>query len=99
MVYSILFGLLKKKGHNSHKSEAIEFALSNSKAYIASCLTKKEIVKPSILPSVMLSAAARYTALSLKIPSDTEDSWVHAGNVIKFYPFKSKNILKLCKKY
>ncbi|QQP36366.1 Uncharacterized protein FKW44_021442 [Caligus rogercresseyi] len=44
------------------------------------------MVKPSILRSVMLSAAARYTALSLKIPSDTEDSWVHAGNVIKFYP-------------
>ncbi|QQP36142.1 Uncharacterized protein FKW44_021142, partial [Caligus rogercresseyi] len=36
---------------------------------------KKEMVKPFILRSVMLSAAARYTALSLKIPSDTKDSW------------------------
>ncbi|QQP49792.1 Uncharacterized protein FKW44_010579, partial [Caligus rogercresseyi] len=55
---TILFGLLKKKGHNSPKSQAMEFALSSSKAYIASCLTKKETIKPSILWSVMISAAA-----------------------------------------
>ncbi|QQP49678.1 Hypothetical protein FKW44_010432 [Caligus rogercresseyi] len=54
------------------------------------------MVKPSILRSVMLSAAARITALSLKIPSDTEDSWVH--DVIKFYPSKSKEYFKIMQK-
>ncbi|QQP53801.1 Uncharacterized protein FKW44_006410, partial [Caligus rogercresseyi] len=66
-----------------------EFALSNSKAYIASCLTKKETIKPYILRSVMISAAARYAALT-QDPSVSEDSRVLAGNVIKFYLSKSE---------
>ncbi|QQP54837.1 Hypothetical protein FKW44_007805 [Caligus rogercresseyi] len=52
------------------------------------------MVTPSILRCVMLSAAAPYTALSLKIPSDTEDSWVHAGNIIQI-----KRIFKTMQKY
>ncbi|QQP52031.1 Uncharacterized protein FKW44_004026 [Caligus rogercresseyi] len=57
------------------------------------------MVKPSILRSVMLCAAARYTALSLKIPSDTDNSWVHTGNVNKYDPSKSKEYFKIMKKY
>ncbi|QQP40159.1 Uncharacterized protein FKW44_014121, partial [Caligus rogercresseyi] len=92
---TILFGLLNKKGHNSPKSKALEFALSNSKAYIASCLTKKETIKPSILRSVMISAAARYASLTLKIPSVSEDSWVLRGTSSNFILQIQKYILKL----
>ncbi|QQP52536.1 Hypothetical protein FKW44_004717 [Caligus rogercresseyi] len=39
-------------------------------------------------------SAARYTAFSLKIPSDTNDSWISAGNIIKFYLQSRRDILK-----
>ncbi|QQP40039.1 Hypothetical protein FKW44_013949, partial [Caligus rogercresseyi] len=63
---------------------------------------EKGKLKPKILRSAIISAAARYTALTLKIPSDTDDSWISAGNIVKFYPSKSKryfNILKRIMKH
>ncbi|QQP34662.1 Hypothetical protein FKW44_022625 [Caligus rogercresseyi] len=49
------------------------------------------MVKPSIIRSVMLSLPARYATLSLKILYNTEYSWFHSGNVIKFTVQIQKN--------
>ncbi|QQP54620.1 Uncharacterized protein FKW44_007508, partial [Caligus rogercresseyi] len=95
---TVLFGLSKNNRFRSPKSKAIEFSLLNCKAYIASCLSKRESLNPKILRSAMISAAARYTAFSLKIPSDTDDSWISAGNIIKFYPSKSKRYFNFLKR-
>ncbi|QQP51163.1 Hypothetical protein FKW44_012424, partial [Caligus rogercresseyi] len=42
---------------------AIDYALLNAKAQIASSFTKGEYVKPTDLRAILLSAAARYTCL------------------------------------
>ncbi|QQP36190.1 Uncharacterized protein FKW44_021210, partial [Caligus rogercresseyi] len=55
----------------------------NAKARIASSLTKREFVKPTDLRAILLSAAARYTAFSLKIPSLRNDSWNFASEEVR----------------
>ncbi|QQP34675.1 Hypothetical protein FKW44_022645, partial [Caligus rogercresseyi] len=35
---------------------------------------------------VLLSAAARYAVLDLKIPSPSTDSWTPASKEVKFFP-------------
>ncbi|QQP50605.1 Uncharacterized protein FKW44_011654, partial [Caligus rogercresseyi] len=53
--------------------------------------------------SIMISAAARYTALDLKIPSLLDSTWTLAAREVKFYPSSSlchrtiKRILKFYK--
>ncbi|QQP38723.1 Uncharacterized protein FKW44_019385, partial [Caligus rogercresseyi] len=63
--------------------------LLNAKARIASSLTKRECVKPTDLRAILVSAAARYAAFSLKIPSVRNDSWTIASEEIKFFPSSS----------
>ncbi|QQP55770.1 Uncharacterized protein FKW44_000215, partial [Caligus rogercresseyi] len=74
----VVLGLQKRKGRRSDNYKAVNFALLNAKARIASSLTKREYVKPADLRAILLSAAARYTAFSLKIPSLRNNSWTFA---------------------
>ncbi|QQP53937.1 Uncharacterized protein FKW44_006588, partial [Caligus rogercresseyi] len=75
---------------------AIDFAVLNAKAIIASKLTSTELLSPRDLRGIILAAAARYGAL--KIPSATENSWTLSSREIKHFPTKSLSHFKIIKK-
>ncbi|QQP53799.1 Uncharacterized protein FKW44_006406, partial [Caligus rogercresseyi] len=64
---TLLFGM----GNNAKSSctKAINFTILNAKALIVKKITSWDPLHPYELRSVLLSAAARYGALELKIPS------------------------------
>ncbi|QQP53435.1 Uncharacterized protein FKW44_005917, partial [Caligus rogercresseyi] len=93
----LLFGLSVRNKASPPKSKAIEFALLNAKALIAKKLTVDEPIRPGEIRGILLAAAARYAAFSLKIPSSCGSTWTFAADSIKYYPFKSHCLEKLLK--
>ncbi|QQP36637.1 Uncharacterized protein FKW44_021798, partial [Caligus rogercresseyi] len=61
----------------------IDFTILNSNALIAKQNTSRDPMKSSDIRPVLLSAAARYATLDLKIPSLSVDSWTVTSNEIK----------------
>ncbi|QQP49191.1 Uncharacterized protein FKW44_009753, partial [Caligus rogercresseyi] len=53
--------------------KAINFAILNTKALIANKITTGDLINESDIKPVLLSAAARYAVLNLKIPSPSTD--------------------------
>ncbi|QQP40997.1 Uncharacterized protein FKW44_015241, partial [Caligus rogercresseyi] len=87
----------------SARSKTINSSLLNAKGLIARCITNNVPIKASDLRSIMISAAARYTALDLKIPSLLDSTWTLAAREVKFYPSSSlchrKTIKRILKFY
>ncbi|QQP57340.1 Uncharacterized protein FKW44_002285, partial [Caligus rogercresseyi] len=54
--------------------KAINYAILNSKALIATQITSGDPLQSSDIRPVLLSAAARYASLDLKMPSLSVDS-------------------------
>ncbi|QQP53592.1 Uncharacterized protein FKW44_006119, partial [Caligus rogercresseyi] len=48
--------------------------------------------------AILVSAAARYAAFSLKIPSVRNDSWTIASEEIKYFPSSSLSRLKILRR-
>ncbi|QQP52198.1 Uncharacterized protein FKW44_004263 [Caligus rogercresseyi] len=90
----VLFGLSKRKNNRTNVSRAIDFALLNAKARIASKLTSTEFLSPQDLRGIIITATARYGALTLKIPSVTNNSWTLASREIYYFPPSLSAILK-----
>uniref|UniRef100_A0A0K2TZ15 Uncharacterized protein n=1 Tax=Lepeophtheirus salmonis TaxID=72036 RepID=A0A0K2TZ15_LEPSM len=80
----------------------IEFTILNANALIDQKMTTYEPLHPYELRSILLVVAARYIALSLKIPSlGNDDSWTMAGRGIKYFPtpsFQHHNMKRNLKK-
>ena len=94
----VLFGFSNRNKVRDPNMKAIDAALLNAKARIAQCLTSAEPLRPGDLYGVILHAAARYTALTLKIPTASDDSWTQASKIIKYYPTSSVNYFNLTKR-
>ncbi|QQP55594.1 Uncharacterized protein FKW44_008836, partial [Caligus rogercresseyi] len=69
-----------------------------AKALIGSKLSRKEPVTRQDLRPILLSAAARYTALELKIPGVRPDSWKYAIDLVSYMVPSSSRHLTLLKK-
>ncbi|QQP33201.1 Uncharacterized protein FKW44_024492 [Caligus rogercresseyi] len=72
----------------SDKTKVLDFALLNTKALIAKKLAKHEPIRPGEIRGILLGAAGRYAAFSLKIPSLDGSSWTFAAELIKCYRLK-----------
>ncbi|QQP56616.1 Uncharacterized protein FKW44_001334, partial [Caligus rogercresseyi] len=66
----------------SARAKAINCALLGAKGLVARRLTTDRSINPSELRPVLISAATRYAALDLKIPSGYKTSWTLAACVI-----------------
>ncbi|QQP37042.1 Uncharacterized protein FKW44_022336, partial [Caligus rogercresseyi] len=66
--------------------KAISSSLSNCKAYIAKQLTEGKLIEENELRGIIISAAARYAAFSLRIPKSQSMLWNHAAEVVKYFP-------------
>ncbi|QQP36321.1 Uncharacterized protein FKW44_021380, partial [Caligus rogercresseyi] len=52
--------------------------------YVAERLSSGDPIQEGDLKSIVLSAAARYMALSIKIPEDS--SWRFASDIVRYFP-------------
>ncbi|QQP54769.1 Uncharacterized protein FKW44_007708, partial [Caligus rogercresseyi] len=69
-------------------------AIRNFKSYIGQKLTYGKCVDVNNLRAIMISAAARYCALEIKIPDARDDSWTYAFRIIRYFPSNSARHLQ-----
>eukprot|EP00096_Caligus_rogercresseyi_P008968 TRINITY_DN2954_c1_g2_i10.p1 TRINITY_DN2954_c1_g2~~TRINITY_DN2954_c1_g2_i10.p1 ORF type:complete len:255 (+),score=-23.36 TRINITY_DN2954_c1_g2_i10:68-832(+) len=93
----ILFGAHKRSRNSLPHHKAIECALLNIKSLVGKKLTINSPIHEEELRSIMIGAAARYSALGIKIPQVASSSWIWAGDIIKFIPSTSAQYLSLIK--
>ncbi|QQP39016.1 Hypothetical protein FKW44_019767, partial [Caligus rogercresseyi] len=62
-------------------AKSIGFASLNSKAWIANCISQSNRVvrNDDLRKVIIISAAATYSTLTLKMPSLLDDSWTNAA--------------------
>ncbi|QQP54400.1 Uncharacterized protein FKW44_007223, partial [Caligus rogercresseyi] len=68
---TILFGAFRRRRKISPHQKAVEFALLNRKSLITKRLTNNSYIPIEDLRAIMIGAAARYSALSIKIPNSS----------------------------
>ncbi|QQP53063.1 Uncharacterized protein FKW44_005402, partial [Caligus rogercresseyi] len=88
----ILFGAHKRSRNSLPHHKAIECALLNIKSLIGRNSMNSPIHEEE-LRSIMIGAAARYSALGIKIPQVASSSWIWAGDIIRFIPSTSAQYL------
>ncbi|QQP55869.1 Uncharacterized protein FKW44_000331, partial [Caligus rogercresseyi] len=94
----LLFGLTSNLRSASEKTRAIEFALSSSRSYVAEHLASGKTIETEELRSIQISAAARYSALEIKIPGRADSQWRFAGDLVRYFPsFSDKTVNDLKK--
>eukprot|EP00096_Caligus_rogercresseyi_P013537 TRINITY_DN6176_c0_g1_i1.p1 TRINITY_DN6176_c0_g1~~TRINITY_DN6176_c0_g1_i1.p1 ORF type:complete len:146 (+),score=6.60 TRINITY_DN6176_c0_g1_i1:383-820(+) len=84
----VLFGGFNT-GKRCKEENTVRASLLNCKAYIAKKLMGGETINARDLRSIMVSAAARYAAFSLRIPMVQSSAWNNASEVIKYFPSTS----------
>ncbi|QQP55178.1 Uncharacterized protein FKW44_008281, partial [Caligus rogercresseyi] len=58
-------------------------------------LTQGKFVDAKDLRAIMISAAARYSALSLKIPNTNGPTWNYGSDVVRYFPSSSPRLARV----
>ncbi|QQP53607.1 Uncharacterized protein FKW44_006138, partial [Caligus rogercresseyi] len=93
-----LFGVPSFLKGTSSEGKALSVAIANLKAYIGQCITTDRCVNVIDMRSIIISAAARYAALSLRIPKVQDNIWNFAYEIIKYYPSSSARHSRMLKR-